>query len=347
MPGLLVADDMPIVRSTVANIVKREKLDIYPVTEASNGEEAVSLARQMQPDIVLMDIQMPGLDGLQATSTIRAEQPNAKIAVLSAYHEFSYARQALKLGVIDYLLKPIRPNKLVAFLTEIQAQVQQEQKDALKDKEAKQLEQELLESIRLGQPQTSLELMTKLVGHLLSASEQSSETIQSYFLRLMTLLSHAAIDMGVPAAEIVSVSQRQMLELLALSDATEIRSWAFNYLSQLIAINQVSSQPEDPVQQAIIFIDENQHRPDMTLKDVANAVHLSSSHLAALFKAKTGISYKKYLTSRRIEQAKTLLRTSDLTVTDVAEAVGYQTVSNFYRLFQRETGLTPTAYRTQ
>lgn len=345
MPGLLVADDMAIVRSTVTNVVKREKLNIYPITEACSGEEAVNLARQTHPDIVLMDIKMPGLDGLQAASTIRAEQPNVKIVVLSAYHEFSYVRQALKLGAIDYLLKPIRPSKLASFLAQIQAQVQIEKKETLKNIEAKQIEQDLLESVRLGQSKISLELMAKLVENLSGDSEKSLDAIQTYLLRLMILLFQAVSDTGAPATEVVHVSQRQMIELLSLSDATELRGWALNCLSELTAMNQFASQDGDPVQQAIRFVDENCHRPNITFKEVANAVHLSSSHLAALFKAKVGISYIKYLTSRRIGHAKTLLRTSNLTVADVAEAVGYQTVSNFYRLFQREMGMTPAAYR--
>lgn len=345
MPGLLVADDMAIVRSTVINVVKREKLNIYPITEASSGEEAVNLARQTQPDIVLIDIKMPGLDGLQAASTIRAEQPNVKIVVLSAYHEFSYVRRALKLGAIDYLLKPVRPSKLVSFLAQIQTQVQKEQKEALKNKEAKQIEQDLLESVLLGQSQTSLELMTRLVENLSGDTEKSFETIQVYLLRLMVLLFQAVDDSVTPATGIVDLSQCQMTELFSLPDITEVRSWASNCLLELIAMSHFASQNRDPVQQAIRFIDENYHRPNITFDEIASAVHLSSSHLAALFKAKAGISYIKYLTSRRIEHAKTLLRTSNLTVADVAEAVGYQTVSNFYRLFQRETGMTPTAYR--
>ena len=73
MAGLLLADDSPIIRSTIARIVAREKTELYPIVEASNGEEAVELARRILPDIVLMDIKMPGMDGLQATATIREE----------------------------------------------------------------------------------------------------------------------------------------------------------------------------------------------------------------------------------------------------------------------------------
>ena len=75
MAGLLLADDSPIIRSTIARIVAREKTELYPIVEASNGEEAVELARRILPDIVLMDIKMPGLDGLQATAIIREELP--------------------------------------------------------------------------------------------------------------------------------------------------------------------------------------------------------------------------------------------------------------------------------
>ena len=89
------------------------------------------------------------------------------------------------------------------------------------------------------------------------------------------------------------------------------------------------------------------NRPDISLNEVADAVNLSSSHLVHLLKEQVGLSYKSYLISLRMDAAKHLLRTTDLPVAAVAETVGYENVSNFYRLFHRETGCTPAAYRRQ
>ena len=130
MTSILIVDDMPIIRSALTRIISQQDGGIFsPVLEAANGEEAVTLARTHKPDIILMDIKMPGLTGLQATSIIQQEQPDVKIVILTAYNEFSYAQKALKLGARDYILKPVRPQKILQLLAEIRQEIQEEQRD--------------------------------------------------------------------------------------------------------------------------------------------------------------------------------------------------------------------------
>ncbi|MCB8988922.1 MAG: response regulator, partial [Ardenticatenaceae bacterium] len=129
MSGILVVDDMPVIRSALIHILTNENSGVTAVWEAANGEEAIELARAHRPDVILMDIKMPGLTGLQATAVIRREQPDAKIVMLTAYNEFSYVQKALKLGARDYLLKPVRPNKLLELLADIHQEIEQEKRD--------------------------------------------------------------------------------------------------------------------------------------------------------------------------------------------------------------------------
>lgn len=124
MPGTLIADDTPLIRSALRNILKRADMDVEPIVEACDGEDAVRQARRCHPDIVLLDIKMPGMDGLEAASIIRDEFPDAKVVMLTAYDEFCYVHKALKLGVEDYLLKPVRPEKLVELFTGIRKKEQ-------------------------------------------------------------------------------------------------------------------------------------------------------------------------------------------------------------------------------
>ncbi|MGB5059532.1 MAG: response regulator, partial [Candidatus Promineifilaceae bacterium] len=129
MSGILIVDDMPVIRSALVSILSEQTRDHGAIWEAANGEEAVQLARIHKPDIILMDIKMPGVTGLQATAVIRREQPDAKIIILTAYNEFAYVQKALKLGARDYLLKPVRPNKLLELLAEIYQEIEQERRD--------------------------------------------------------------------------------------------------------------------------------------------------------------------------------------------------------------------------
>lgn len=101
---VLIADDHAIVREGVRALLKLSD-DIEVVGEAANGQEAIEAARVLSPDVILMDIAMPGLGGLEATLEIRKENPAAKILVLTQYEDREYIRRFLKAGVSGYVLK--------------------------------------------------------------------------------------------------------------------------------------------------------------------------------------------------------------------------------------------------
>lgn len=525
MPSLLVADDTPIIRSTIARVVAQSKPEFYPVIEASSGTEAVELARQAKPDIVLMDIKMPGLDGLQAAAIIQAELPATRIIILTAYDDFPYVQRAIKLGVVDYLLKPIRPAKLVEILVQVNEQIQAERQqlqEAVETKtylektlpvvetslvdrlvrglaadkaaietslthlgktiswpavlvadvdsfetvwsegapgifteiephifgEAKtflvgfsapnrviaivstdpdqpvveqmrqlgdiiyrtlvtklglsvtiglghhypdlesiplsyaeaslacrhgtdqaqqrvihiddiedahyqskpsypaQLEHKLLDSVRLGETKTAVALLNDMLDYLMYQFRERLDVIRNRLSELMALVARTVIGTGAVEAEVLDLSHEQIAALLATEDLADMRAWALSSLTELIAaIPTPISGGEDMVQQALDYIQQHHHNPDITLNEVAGAVNLSPSHLAHLLKERAGVNYKHHLTKLRIEAAKKLLRTTNLTIYAIAEAVGYQNATNFYRLFRRETGLTPAEYR--
>src|SRR5215469_6710929 len=101
---VLIVDDHPALREGVAAMLETQA-DMMVVGEASDGAEAVSSFRELQPDVTLMDLQMPGMDGVAAIKAIRAEHPNARILVLTTYEGDVQAVRALKAGATGYLLK--------------------------------------------------------------------------------------------------------------------------------------------------------------------------------------------------------------------------------------------------
>lgn len=109
---LLVADDEPIVRTYIRRYVRENGLPVDGLYEAANGREAIDLALEHSPDLILMDIRMPGVNGLEAAEAILKERPGARIVMATAYDDFEYARSALRSGVTDYLLKPLDPAAL-------------------------------------------------------------------------------------------------------------------------------------------------------------------------------------------------------------------------------------------
>jgi len=116
--NLLIVEDEALERKALNIIIKRNLDIINVVGEAKNGLEAIELAKKFKPDIVLMDIEMPKLDGLSAQKEIISFLPNVKTIILTAYDSFDFARTALRLGVFDYILKPVQPNVLTKVITE-------------------------------------------------------------------------------------------------------------------------------------------------------------------------------------------------------------------------------------
>lgn len=114
---LLVADDEAVVRDFIRTVVQRENLPVSALLEAANGLEAVRLAREEAPELIFLDIRMPGLSGLEACVRIKALGGEAEVYIISAYDEFDYAKEAFKAGIRDYLVKPVPVPQLVEIIT--------------------------------------------------------------------------------------------------------------------------------------------------------------------------------------------------------------------------------------
>jgi DNA-binding NarL/FixJ family response regulator len=108
---VLLADDQPLIRAGFRMLLE-EQPDISVVGEAADGAEAVRLTRQLRPDVVLMDVRMPGTDGIEATQRIVAETPESRVLVLTTYDLDEYAFTALRYGASGFLLKDARPADL-------------------------------------------------------------------------------------------------------------------------------------------------------------------------------------------------------------------------------------------
>jgi DNA-binding NarL/FixJ family response regulator len=111
--SVLLADDQPLLRRGFRMILEAED-DLTVIGEAGNGEEAVVLAQRHTPDVALMDIRMPGTDGIEATQRITAAGPLPKVLILTTFDLDEYAFGALRAGASGFLLKDVRPHELVA-----------------------------------------------------------------------------------------------------------------------------------------------------------------------------------------------------------------------------------------
>jgi NarL family two-component system response regulator LiaR len=116
---VLIADDHPIVRRGLRDLLATEP-DITVVGEASGGQEAVRLAAALLPDLVLMDLVMPGLDGIEATRQITAAHPGVRVLVLTSFATDDKVFPAIKAGATGYLMKDTGPDELVQAIRQVQ-----------------------------------------------------------------------------------------------------------------------------------------------------------------------------------------------------------------------------------
>jgi len=109
---MLIADDHEIVREGLRTFLSEEP-DVEVVGEAANGAEAVTLASRLHPDVVLMDLLMPEMDGIEATRRCRAASPSSQVLVLTSFSEDHKVREAIQAGAIGYLLKDVLKTELL------------------------------------------------------------------------------------------------------------------------------------------------------------------------------------------------------------------------------------------
>lgn len=112
MLRVVVVEDEELVRKGIVLAVDWVSVDCAVVGEAANGEEGLELIRRLKPDIIVTDVKMPKLDGIEMIRRLREEENSAYVIILTAYGDFEYAQAAVKLGAVDYLLKPFHDGEL-------------------------------------------------------------------------------------------------------------------------------------------------------------------------------------------------------------------------------------------
>jgi len=246
---ILVVDDEPKTRNGLKNTLDAWALGNHDVFCAASGDEAISILSERKIDVLLTDIRMPQMTGLKLIRLLHEKKQKPVVIIISAYSEFEYAQEAITLGVVNYLLKPVDKQKLV---------------------DAVERAMEMLEE------RAKTERLVKMFDEQIVAAKDN------------------------------------------------VRS--------------------TPIKEALQFIHEHLHEP-FSLRDVAKSIHLNASYFSVLFKEETNMTFSEYVTRSRVQKAKSLLVTTDLSIEEIAEAVGYQTAKYFIKLFKEFEGVTPHRFR--
>lgn len=167
---ILVADDELIMLESVCKILRHEEGLVLET--ARTGREAIEKAETFKPDLVIMDIKMPGINGLEALAEIRRLIPSAVFIILSAYDNFSYAQEAINLNVFSYLVKPINKSELLQIINKVRNRIEQIKRERQKDLELREkykkiipfIESEFLHNLVNGISRSQFYEYQKLLG---------------------------------------------------------------------------------------------------------------------------------------------------------------------------------------
>ncbi len=381
MKVFLVEDEI-IMREGIRNNIDWEKEGFEFAGEASDGELAYPLIQDSKPDILITDIRMPFMDGLELSRRVKKEMPDIKIIVLSGYDEFEYAREGIRIGITEYLLKPIDGNKLleavkrVAQLILSERELQRELKPGQEQDSSKNSQAEAEGTVAQRSPGgQEAELGILEVGKLdrrvaerfLKTGLKSEVTnfVDDYFssfginnIQSLLFRQYVTTDMYFTAVSMLEGLGYENGELAkhcgeirdinkVLSSVESNKEYLKKILSTAIDLREVVSQKKyhSILEEAKSYIEQHYDDVNISLNSVAASVNLSPNHFSSIFSQEMGKTFVEYLTFVRMEKAKELLRTSSLKSAEIAYAVGYKDAHYFSYLFKKNQDCTPKEYR--
>lgn len=234
MCRVLIADDEPIEMTIISKMIQKNYGNQIEIVQAVNGREAITLFQEKQCRIAVLDIEMPGVNGLEAAAEIRKRDKDCSIIFLTAFEDFSYAKKAILVRAMDYLLKPTSEEELVAVLDEalrlisegVHKQTEEEiRREPLFD------ENESIEAIRIGTSQRIiLEFVQKHyqedvslqdIAHVLNYSD-------AYFCKLFkqcfdknftAYLSEFRVEKAKQLLKDVAINVKEISELVGYRDS--------------------------------------------------------------------------------------------------------------------------------
>ena len=345
MLKILLVDDEKFAIEGLISMLDWDSFQGELIGTASSGEEAVTLMETITPDVVISDIKMGGMNGIELARIVHDKNENIRMILLTAHGEFEFARQAIQYGVIDYILKPITREKirlLNELLVRKQEQLMLRRKSYLTVWDAA-LKERLLQALKTGDRNTLDEFFqSSLFEELMNGSDCNPVGIQ-----LINSLYAYLQDMNLDQQAISYSKNETMENFLDMTSRQEKMDYIITkFYDLLTSVSQQKSAHTDAIAAfAFRYIGEHYCEPDFNLSGLSYAMHVSLSHLSTVFKQTTGNNLSAYVTELRLEKARELLSDMQYSISEVSVLSGYSDAKYFAKLFKKKMGSTPSEYR--
>ncbi len=375
---LIVEDGIPLL-DKMANNIDWEANE-YLLSTATNGLEALPILVQEDIDIMVTDIRMPKMDGMELIKKGLEIKPDLKTVIISGHAEFEYAQQSIRLGVTDYLLKPFRSQSLLEVVNKIKDDLLNQRKeqaeldniresivnelkvDSEKDRFRKLFDstiseefyqkhavifdnQKLFQNLKSGTKE-DIDASIKMLIESLTLFNIKEDEFYLFINSIVLLAFRSLNEMGFTVEELLE--KMDFAQQLPAEEFTveKFNKWIhdfFHSLHQAVQNNNLSFNKK-VINEIKTFVKEN-FAKGITLGELAHKFNMSSSNLSQLFLRIEGMNFTEYLNELRVNKAKELLKTTDLKIYSIADQVGFNDSYYFSSWFKKIVGVSPTTYR--
>lgn len=366
MIKVFLVEDETIIRQGIKNNIDWSSNGFELVGEAGDGEYAYPMILKYQPDILLTDVKMPFMDGLELSRAVKKALPRTRIIVFSGYNEFDYAKEAIKIGISDYLLKPVTSASLIESLKKVADQILEERENS------RLLERYFLNYEKYMEFPDKTDYSgvdRKLIKNFLKTgnAEECGIFIDEYFEAVgegnyssLLLRQYMTMDIFYCVQEFIKSLNADetdipadLMDLKRITKAVENVDTTMNYLKELFtcALNLRDKNSKDRygllIREAKEYIAENYSNSDFSLNMIAGYIGVSPSYFSSIFKQGTGQSFIEYLTKVRIDRACELLKCTTLRTSEIGEQVGYNDPHYFSATFKKIMGQSPKDFKAR
>jgi len=345
MYTVLLVDDQEILRRRLLRMAVWETAGFQVVGEASDGREALERMKLSPVDLLLTDIRMPGMDGMDLVREARRDGLASCLVLVSGYQEFSLAREALQYGVFDYLVKPVRPEELASLLDRVAVYLSSLKKDGVPELYPEHRTGDLIHSLLhlepdwencredlfreilacvQNDPVRSARLLEKALDQVQEEVLKQAPWIRKY--AGPESLSGGGISASAPAEQQLGRA-REILEELRELYARHLFPGDLHPAVGEVC-RRVLSGVEEP----------------LTVGGLAAELYLSRNYLGDLFHQETGITLSEYITRVRMDRAAVLLESGECTVGEAAWRLHYSSPEYFSRVFKKQMGIPPAGH---
>lgn len=340
---IILVDDDPMALEGISRMLHWERFGGQLMGCAVDGEEAIQLLEKHHPDVVISDIRMPGMDGLELARYVCEHLPNTHMILISGHGEFEYAQQALQYQVTDYILKPItraKLNSLEERLEAIHDELQQDVPPWYVCNE--ELRQQVTQALHKGDMAAMGELLIRR-----DVCQALSNRRDVLGVQLLNYLFSYQEEMGMDQESLDAVRRKTILEYWKLTDPQQRVAYLATQFYDLMELAENrKGEYTGPIVSYCLQAMENRYTdPDFNISNLADMLHVSLSYLSTVFKQVTGQNISSYLSSKRLGRAQELLQDATVPIKLVCRECGYSDPRYFAKLFKKHTGMTPREYR--